>query len=232
MKRKVITIAMAVLLLFSLSSIANEQQVEPPDYLKALGLKDNVTDIGVYTEDMSADMYDYCTYEFDNSGRLISYSEAETIEGAYIWTVFFDADGLPTHLETVFIDYWTEPDADGNPPVTTTRYEIRKEQNGSVVILFIQDSEDGEKQVNVTRDDKGRIIEVDNLSKGEVHRYRYLDSNTNVPCNYDSSLAFPQVDMVGGHRINFPSQQNVPENATTFQYGLWQFEVHYRGNSE
>ena len=232
MKRKDITITIAVLLLFSLSSIAKAQQVEHPDYLKALGLKDNVTDIGVFTEDDAVDMYNYCTYEFDNSGRLISYNEAEMIEGAYYWTVFFDSDGLPTHLETVFIDYWTEPDPDGNPPVTTTRNDIRREQNGSVITLFIEDGDGGEKQVNVTRDDKGRIIEVDNLSKGEVHRYRYLDSNTNVPCNYDGSLAFPQVDMVSGYRIPFPSPQNVPDDATTFQSGMWQFEVHYRGDSE
>ena len=227
MKIKDITIAIAVMLLFSLPSIARAQQVEHPDYLKALGLKSNVKQIGVFTEDLSADIYDYCTYEFDKSGRLISYSEAETIEGAYIWTVFFDTDGLPTHLETVFIDYWTEPDADGNPPVTTTRYYIRREQNGSIVMLFIEESEGEVRQVNVTRDDKGRIIEVDNLSKGEVHRYRYLDDSTNVPSYYDGLLAFPQVDMVGGHRIPFPSQQNVPENATTFQYGMWQFEVNY-----
>lgn len=232
MKRKDITIAIAVLLLFSLPSTAKAQQVEHPDYLKALGLKDNVKYIGVFTEDEAVDMYNYCTYEFDNSGRLISYSEAERIEGAYIWTVFFDTDGLPTHLETVFIDYWNETDADGNPLVTTTPYKIRREQNGSVVMLFIEQSEGGEKQVNVTRDDKGRIIEVDNLSMGEVHRYRYLDSNTNVPCYYDGLLAFPQVDMVGGHRIGFPSQQNIPENATTFQYGIWQFEVNYRNGSE
>ena len=232
MKRKVITIAMAVLLLFAWSSIAKAQQDEHPDYMKALGLKDNVTDIGVFTEDDAVDMYNYCTYEFDNSGRLISYSEAEMIEGAYLWTVSFDSDGLPTHLETEFIDYWTEPDADGNPPVTTTRYNIRRELNGSVVMLFIEESEGGERQVNVTRDDKGRIIEVDNLSKGEVHRYRYLDSSTNVPCYYDGLLAFPQVDMVGGHRIPFPSQQNIPEDATAFQYGIWQFEVHYRSNSD
>ena len=231
MKRKVITIAMAVLLLFSLSSIAQAQQVEHPNYLKALGLQDNVKAIGVYTEDMTADMYDYCTYEFDNSGRLISYSEAETIEGAYIWTVFFDADGLPTHLETVFIDYWTEPDEDGNPPVTTTRNNIRREQNGSVVTLFIEDGEGGEKQVNVTRDDKGRFIEVDNLSMGEVHRYRYSDG-TNVPCSYNGLLAFPQVDMLGGHRISFPSPQNIPDGPTTFQYGMWQFEVQYRDDNE
>ena len=227
MKRKDIKIAVAVLLLLSLSSTANAQQVEHPDYIKALGFEGNVKSIGVFTEDDAADMYNYCTYEFDNSGRLISYSEAEMIEGAYIWTVFFDTDGLPTHLETLFIDYWSEPDADGNPPVTTTRYNIRREQNGYVVMLFIEEIEGGERQVNVTRNDKGSIIEVDNLSKGEAHRYRYLDSSTNVPCYYDGSLAFPQVDMVGGHRIPFPSQQNIPENATTFQYGIWQFEVNY-----
>ena len=227
MKNKDIIIASAVLLLASLSSIAQAQQVEHPNYLKALGLNDNVQCIGVYTEDMSADMYDYCTYEFDNVGRLISYSEAEMIEAAYVWTMYFDTDGLPTHIETVFIDYWTEPDADGNPPVTTTRNNIRREQNGSVVVLFIEDGEGGEKQVNVTRDDNGRIIEVDNLSMGEVHRYRYLES-TNVPYSYNGLLAFPQVDMVGGHRIGFPSAENIPDDATTFQYGMWQFELQYR----
>ena len=93
MKRKDIKIAVAVLLLLSLSSTANAQQVEHPDYIKALGFEGNVKSIGVFTEDDAADMYNYCTYEFDNSGRLISYSEAEMIEGAYIWTVFFDTDG-------------------------------------------------------------------------------------------------------------------------------------------
>ena len=229
MKRKDIIIAVAVLQLLSLSSITKAQQVEHPDYIKALGLKGNVKSIGVFTEE--TDIVDYCTYEFDNLGRLISYSEAEMIEAAYYWTVFFDTEGLPTYAETVFIDYWTEPDADGNPPVTTTRYEIRKEQNGSVVKLFIEDSEGGERQVNVTRDDKGRITEVDNLSMGEVHRYRYLDA-TNVPCYYDGLLAFPQVDMVGGHRINFPNRENIPDNATTFKYGLWQFEVFYHDDKE
>jgi hypothetical protein len=227
MKRKDIIIAVAVLLLFLLPSIAKAQEVDHPNYMKALGLKGNVKDIGVFTDDDAVDMYNYCTYEFDNSGRLISYSEAERIESAYSWTAFFDIDGLPTRIETVFIDYWSEPDADGNPPVTTTRNNIRKEQNGSIVKLFIEDGDGGEKQVNVTRDDKGRIIEVDNLSLGEAHRYRYLDATTNVPCYYNGSLAFPQVDMVGGHRIGFPSQQNIPENPSIFQYGLWQFEVHY-----
>ena len=231
MKSKDIIFAMAALLLSSLSSIAQAQQVGRPNYLEALGLKGDVRAIGVYTEDMTADMYDYCTYEFDNSGCLISYSEAEMIEAAYYWTAYFDTDGLPTHVETVFIDYWTEPDADGNPPVTTTRNNIRKEQNGSVVTLFIEDGEGGEKQVNVTRDDKGRIIEVDNLSMGEVHRYRYSDG-TNVPCTYDGLLAFPQVDMMGGHRISFPSPQNIPDDATTFQYGMWQFEVQYHEENE
>ena len=227
MKRKDVIIAIALLLLFSLSSIAKAQQVEHPNYMKALGLKGDVKYIGVFADDDAAtDMYDYCTYEFDNSGRLISYSEAEMVEAAYYWTIFIDNDGLPTQLETVFIDYWTEPDAEGNPPVTTTRYNIRREQNGKVVMLFLED-EDGGKQVNVTRDDKGRIIEVENLSKGEVHRYRYLDS-TNVPCYYDGSLAFPQVDMVGGHRITFPTQQNIPDDPSSFKYGLWQFEVQFR----
>ena len=227
MKRTDIIIAVSVLLLFSLPSIAKAQEVEHPNYMKALGLTGNVKDIGVFSDDEAVDMYNYCTYEFDNLGRLISYSEAERIESAYSWTAFFDTDGLPTYIETVFIDYWTEPDADGNPPVTTTRNNIRKEQNGSVVTLFIEDGDGGEKQVNVTRDDKGRIIEVDNLSMGEVHRYRYIDT-TNVPCYYDGTLAFPQVDMVGGYRISFPSPQNIPDNASTFQYGLWQFEVYYQ----
>ena len=227
MKRKDITFAIAALLLFSLSSITKAQQVQHPDYMKALGLKGNVRDIGVFTDNVDSDIYDYCTFEFDNMGRLISYSEAEMIEGAYTWTAYFDTDGLPTYAITEFIDFWTEPDADGNPPVTTTRYNIRKEQNGSVVVLFIEDGDGGEKQVKVTRDDKGRIIEVDNLSLGEVHRYRYSDSDY-APCYYDGSLAFPQVDMVGGHRIRFPSEQNIPDNATTFKFGLWQFEVHYR----
>ena len=230
MNSKDIIIATAVLLLSSLSSIA-AQQVDPPDYLKALGLKSNVKSIGVFTEEEEADMYDYCTYKFDNLGRLISYREAEMVEAAYYWTAFFDNDGLPTYLETVFIDYWTEPDEDGNPPVTTTRNNIRREQNGSVVTLFIEDGEGGEKQVNVTRDDKGRFIEVDNLSMGEVHRYRYSDG-TNVPCSYNGLLAFPQVDMLGGHRISFPSPQNIPDDAPTFQYGMWQFEVQYRDDNE
>lgn len=227
MKRKNIIIAIAVLQLLSLSSITKAQQVQQPDYMKALGLTGNVRDIGVFTDNVDTDIYDYCTFMFDNLGRLISYSESEMIEGAYTWTAYFDNDGLPTYVETEFIDFWTEPDADGNPPVTTTRNNIRKEQKGSTITLFIEDGDDGEKQVNVTRDDIGRIIEVDNLSLGEVHRYRYSDS-TNVPYYYDGSLAFPQVDMVGGHRISFPSQQNIPDDATTFQYGLWQFEVHYR----
>ena len=225
MKRKDIVIAIALLQLVALTTITEAQQVEHPDYMKVLGLKGNVKDIGVFTDDVQADMYDYCTYGFDHSGRLISYSESETIEAAYTWTVFIDSDGFPAYVETEFIDYWTEPDADGNPPITITRYNIRKEQNGSVVKLFIED-EEGEKQVNVTRDDKGRFIEVDNLSLGEVHRYRYLDS-TNAPYYYNGLLAFPQVDMLGGHRITFPSQQNVPDDATSFQYGQWQFEVHY-----
>lgn len=229
MKRKDFIIALAAFLLASLPTVTRAQQVNHPDYMNALGLKDNVMDIGVFTEVVETDIYDYCTYGFDNSGRLISYSEAEMIEGAYTWTAYFDNDGLPTYTETVFIDYWTDPDADGNPPVTTTRHTIRKEQNGSAITLFIEDGDGGEKQVNVTRDDKGRIIEVDNLSLGESHRYRYPEG-TNVPCYYDGKLAFPQVDMLGGHRITFPNQQNIPDNPTTFTYGLWQFEVHYSGN--
>lgn len=223
--KRIIIIAVAVFVFSSLSAITKTQQPGCPNYLKALGLKDNVKNIGAFTEECN--IYDYCTYEFDSMGRLISYNEAETVEAAYYWTLFIDSDGLPTHIETVFINYWTEPDANGNPPVTTTRSNIRRVQEGAVVKLFIEDSEEGEKQVNVTLDDKGRIIEVDNLSLGEVHRYRYVDS-TNVPYYYNGLLAFPQVDMVGGHRIDFPSPQNIPENATSFKYGIWEFEVHYR----
>ena len=227
MKRKDIIIVVAALQIILLPAISKAQQVELPNYLKVLGLKDNVKDIGVYTENDY--MYDYCTYAFDNQGRFISYNETETIESAYGWTVFFDSEGLPTHIESVFIDFWTEPDDEGYPPVTTTRYKIRREQDGNVVKLFIEDSDGPEKQVNVTRDTQGRIIEVDNFSLGEVHRYRYLD-NSNVPYYYNGMLAFPQVDMVGGHRIDFPEPQQIPADATNFDHIIWQFEVHYNDN--
>lgn len=226
MKRTVIITALAVLQLTMLSAIAEAQQVEHPNYFKALGLTGNVKDIGVYTDEIDAtDCYDYCTYEFDSQGRLVSYSEAEMVEAAYSWVAFFDSEGLPTHIETQFIDYWTETDEDGNPPITNTRLNIRREEHGPVIKLFIENDE-GEKQVKVTRDNKGRIIEVDNIFAGKVYRYLYSDE-TNVPYNYDGSLAFPQVDMMDGHRIAFPSQNNIPDNPTTFQYGLWQFEVNY-----
>ncbi|MBR5170966.1 MAG: hypothetical protein IKW85_10430 [Muribaculaceae bacterium] len=228
MKRKNRIIAIVMLLLISLPAITKAQQVELPNYVKALGLKNNVKSIGVFTEDFSVSC-DYCTFEFGSSGNLISYSEAEMVEGAYSRVAYFDSDGLPTHLETEFIDYWTEPDADGNPPVTNNRYNIRKEQNGPVVKLFIEVENGGEIQVNVARDDKGRIIEVEKIHKGETFRYRYPD-NTNVPYHYDGTLAFPQVDMVEGYQIEFPSQQNIPNNPTTFTYGIWEFEVIYHDN--
>ena len=104
MKRKNIIIAIAVLQLLSLSSITKAQQVQQPDYMKALGLTGNVRDIGVFTDNVDTDIYDYCTFMFDNLGRLISYSESEMIEGAYTWTAYFDNDGLPTYVETEFTE--------------------------------------------------------------------------------------------------------------------------------
>ncbi|MBR5170964.1 MAG: hypothetical protein IKW85_10420 [Muribaculaceae bacterium] len=223
MKRSFIMVAIAALQLTSLPAVAIAQQVELPNYVKVLGLKDGVKySFGAYTD--NDEIFDYCSYEFNLAGNLVSYGQGETIEGAYSWTAFFDAEGLPTYVETVFIDYWSDPDANGNPPVTTTRYNVKKEQNGRVTKIIIEDFEEEGLQANVTRDDKGRIIEVDNLTKGEVCRYRYPDDG-NVPYRYNGILAFPQVDMFAGHQIEFPTPQNIPDNPDTFTYGTWHFEV-------
>ena len=129
MKKTLIMIAIAALQLIAMPAVASAQQVGLPNYVKALGLKDGVKyTIGAYTDDYNISL-NYCTYGLDLAGHLVSYSEAETAEGAYIWTADFDSEGLPTHVETVFIDYWSDPDANGNPPVTTTQYVVKREKN-------------------------------------------------------------------------------------------------------
>lgn len=225
MKRKsIIMTIMAVTFLLSTTAMAKEQSIAP-NYVKALGFKAPVKTLGAYSDEMEVADADYCTFEFDREGHLISYDESETIEGAYSYTTYFGLDGLPTHAQSVFVNWW-ELDADGNPPITTTRYNIRKEQQGNVTMLYIEEDEGAEKQVKVTCDDRGRIIEVDDIANGVVNRYRY-PAGENVPCYNDGTVAFPQVDMLHGHRVKFPPQQAMPTGATEFQNGLWNFEVQY-----
>ena len=225
MKKTLIMIAIAALQLIAMPAVASAQQVGLPNYVKALGLKDGVRyTIGAYTDDYNSS-YNYCTYELDLAGHLVSYSEAETAEGAYTWTAYFDSEGLPTYVETVFIDYWSDPDANGNPPVTTTQYVVKREKNGSKLKIVIDEFNDG-VQATITRDDKGRIIEVENLKQGEVHRYRYPDGG-NVPYDLNGKLAFPQVDMFAGDHVDFPTAISISDNPTTFTHGSWQFEVYF-----
>ena len=226
MKKTLIMIAIAALQLIAMPAVASAQQVGLPNYVKALGLKDGVKyTIGAYTDDYNIS-YNYCTYELDLAGHLVSYSEAETAEGAYTWTADFDSEGLPTHVETVFIDYWSDPDANGNPPVTTTQYVVKRERNGSKLKIVIDEFNNG-VQATITRDDKGRIIEVENLKQGEVHRYRYPDGG-NVPYDLDGKLAFPQVDMFAGDHVDFPTAISISDNPTTFTHGSWEFEVFFK----
>jgi hypothetical protein len=226
MKKTFIMIAIVALQLIAMPAVTSAQQVGLPNYVKALGLKDGIRyTIGAYTDDYNISV-NYCTYELDLAGHLVSYSEAETVEAAYTWTAFFDSEGLPTYVETVFIDYWSDPDANGNPPVTTSQYVVKREQNGSKLKIVIDEFNDG-VQATITRDDKGRIIEVENLKQGEVHRYRYPDGG-NVPYDLNGKLAFPQVDMFAGDHVDFPTAISISDNPTTFTHGSWQFEVYFK----
>lgn len=227
MKRKGIIMSfVAVALLLSTTAMANAPQPQLPNYVKALGFNAAVKTLGAYSDEMEIADSDYCTYEFDREGHLISYDQSETIEGAYSFTIYFGPDGLPTHAQSIFINYWTEPDSDGNPPVTTTRHNVRKEQKGNVTMLYIEGLGEGEKEVKVTRDEQGRITEVDDITDGVVNRYRY-PVGENVPCYSNGMVAFPQVDMIHGHHVNFPPPQAVPTGIERFENGLWQFEVQY-----
>ena len=217
-------VAVAALLLCT-STAAKEKTAASPNYVKALGFNDAVKTIGAYSDEWELTEGEYCTYEFDREGRLISYDQSETIEGAYGYTTYFGPDGLPTHAKSVFINWW-ELDADGNPPITYTDYKIKREDKGNVTLLFIENGDEPDKQVKVTRDDEGRIIEVDNITNGVVNRYRYL-AGENVPCYYDGTIAFPQVDMVGGLRPTFLQPQAVPDHPDSYQCGMWQFEITY-----
>ncbi|MBO4813909.1 MAG: hypothetical protein J5523_03020 [Muribaculaceae bacterium] len=217
-------VAVAALLLCT-STAAKEKTAASPNYVKALGFNDAVKTIGAYSDEWELTEGEYCTYEFDREGRLISYDQSETIEGAYGYTTYFGPDGLPTHAKSVFINWW-ELDADGNPPITYTDYKIRREDKGNVTLLFIENGDEPDKQVKVTRDDEGRIIEVDNITSGVVNRYRYF-AGENVPCYYDGTIAFPQVDMVGGLRPTFLQPQALPDHPDNYQCGLWQFEISY-----
>lgn len=218
-------VAVAALLLCTTTALAKEKTAISPNYVKALGFKDAVKTIGAYSDEWELTEGEYCTYEFDREGRLISYDQSETIEGAYGYTTYFGPDGLPTHAKSVFINWW-ELDADGNPPITYTDYKIKREDKGNVTLLFIENGDEPDKQVKVTRDDEGRIIEVDNITIGVVNRYRYL-AGENVPCYYDGTIAFPQVDMVGGLRATFLQPQALPDHPDSYQCGLWQFEITY-----
>ena len=217
-------VAVAALLLCT-STAAKEKTAASPNYVKALGFNDAVKTIGAYSDEWELTEGEYCTYEFDRAGRLISYDQSETIEGAYGYTTYFGPDGLPTHAKSVFINWW-ELDADGNPPITYTDYKIKREDKGNVTLLFIENGDEPDKQVKVTRDDEGRIIEVDNITNGVVNRYRYL-AGENVPCYYDGTIAFPQVDMVGGLRPTFLQPQAVPDHPDSYQCGMWQVEITY-----
>ncbi|MBQ2235221.1 MAG: hypothetical protein II428_00715, partial [Muribaculaceae bacterium] len=129
--------------------------------------------------------------------------------------------------QSVFVNWWNL-DADGNPPITTTPHEVRKSQDGDVTRLYISGLRENEEEaeVKVTRDAQGRIIEVDDISNGVVNRYRY-PAGDNVPCYYDGTLAFPQIDMFKGHRVTFPPRQAVPTGVAEFKNGAWNFEVKY-----
>lgn len=218
-------VAVAALMLATSTAMAKEQPAASPNYVKALGFKAPVKTLGAYSDEMEVADADYCTYEFNREGQLISYDQTETIEGAYGYTTHFGPDGLPTYAQSVFVNWW-ELDEDGNPPITNTTYYIKKEVKGKVTILYIENDDQPDKQVKVTFDDEGRIIEVDNITDGIVNRYRYL-KGVDVPCYNDGTIAFPQVDMVRGHRVNFPPPQAMPDKPQTFQNGLWQFEVTY-----
>lgn len=227
MKRKgiIMSIMAVALLLPSATALAKDNVVEAPNYVKALGFNAPVKTLGAYSDEMEVADADYCTFEFDREGRLISYDQSETIEGAYSYTIYFGLDGLPTHAQSVFINWW-ELDEEGNPPITTTQHAVRKLRDGDVTMLYIDGLGEGEKEVKVTHDAQGRIIEVDDITDGVVNRYRY-PTGVNVPCYQDGTVAFPQVDMIHGHRVKFPPQQAVPTGVAEFQNGLWNFEVKY-----
>ena len=220
-------VAAAAMLLPSATALAQGKVADAPNYVKALGFNAPVKTLGAYSDDMDVSDGDYCTYEFDREGRLISYDQSETIEGAYSFTIFYGLDGLPTRAQSVFVNWWNL-DADGNPPITTTPHEVRKSQDGDVTRLYISGLRENEEEaeVKVTRDAQGRIIEVDDISNGVVNRYRY-PAGDNVPCYYDGTLAFPQIDMFKGHRVSFPPRQAVPTGVAEFKNGAWNFEVKY-----
>ncbi|MBP5498138.1 MAG: hypothetical protein J6X81_02050, partial [Muribaculaceae bacterium] len=179
---------------------------QTPDYLSALGLNKTIHCLGTNKEDGGdVDLdFNYYTYEFNRDGQLISYDESETVEGSYSETVYFScADGIPYCLETTFVDYWADSiPENGIFPATVKSIPLSKiYRDGNSVELSCQ-QEGYEMHVMISLDKKNRISQVRNLINGK--NYVYFYGTDGVPRYTHGEVAFPQLDIIEGHRLKLP----------------------------
>ena len=104
----------------------------------------------------------YFTYAFNTEGQITQVMTSESVEGAYLAFYTF-ADGMPTTMNEIFIDWWNESVYNGGePPVTENLYnfEVTPVGNGKFNLNRVDKDGKSELVTVFTRDDKGRVNSI------------------------------------------------------------------------